>query len=132
MRQGRKRTAEGEDGARLISNGGDAGAHRLAGRRIGLGNAAQRLRHRVRPGQMRVRSLRAVTGDRDVDELRVDLLQILVTKAVLLRRARSEVLAEDIRSCDELAQNVPTLGSLEIERDALHPAVVGLEERARM
>ena len=55
------------------------------------------------PGRSRMRSLRAVAGDRDVDELRVDLLQLLVAKAVLLGRAGAEVLPEDIGLRDELA-----------------------------
>ena len=81
---------------------------------------------------MRVGSLRAVAGNRDVYELRVDLFQILVAKTVLLGRARPEVLTEDIGACDQLAQNFSTLRGLEIEGDAFHAAVVGLEERARM
>ena len=54
MRQRCERAAEGEDGAGLVGDGDDAGAHRLARRRIGLRDAAQRLRHRVGAGQMRV------------------------------------------------------------------------------
>src|SRR5262245_66327511 len=81
---------------------------------------------------MRVRSVRAIAGDRDVDELRVYLFQLLVAKAVLLCRARAKVLTEDIRNSDELAQDLATLRCLEIDGDALDTAVVGLEERARM
>ena len=47
MRQSRERAAEGENGARLVSDGGDAGAHRLARRGVGLRDAAERLRHGV-------------------------------------------------------------------------------------
>ena len=106
-----ERAAEGEDGAGLVGNGDDAGLHGLARRRVGLGDAAERLRHGVGARQVRVRPLRAVARDRDVDELRVDLAQLLVTEAVLLGGAGAEVLAEDVGAGDELAQDLAPSGA---------------------
>jgi hypothetical protein len=77
-------------------------------------------------------TLGPIAGDRDVDELRIDLLELLVAETVFLGRAGPEILAEDIRSGDELVQDLPAFGGLEVERDALHAAIVGLEERARV
>src|SRR5207244_3717877 len=84
--QGRERPAKGEDGAGLIGDRDDAGFQRLARRRIGLGDAAERLGHRVGPGQCRVWAPGAVTRDRHVDEPRVHLAQFVVAEAVLLGR----------------------------------------------
>src|SRR5262249_7077978 len=95
---------------------------------VGLCDAAERLCHRVGSRQMRVGPFWAVAGDRNVYELWVDLLQLLVAEAVVLGCARAEVLAEDIRAGNEFVQNLSTFGGLEVERDALHTAVVGLEE----
>src|SRR6516162_8967335 len=103
MRQSRKRAAECEDGACFVRHRSDAGAHGLTRRGVSLCDATERLRHGVGTRQMRVGSLGPVAGNRDVDELRVDLLQLLIAKAVLLRRARAEVLPEDICAGDKLA-----------------------------
>ena len=62
------------------------------------------------PGRCRLRPLRAVARDRDVDELRIDLLQLLVAEAVLLGGARAEILTEDIGLLDEPLQDLAALG----------------------
>ena len=102
MGQGRQRAAKGEDRAGFVGDRDDAGLQRLARRRIGLGDAAQRLRHRVGARQVRMRPLRPVARDRDIDEPRVDLAQFLVAEPVLLGGAGPEVLAEDVGLRDEL------------------------------
>ena len=131
MGQRGERAAEGEDRAGLVGDRDDAGAQRLARRRIGLGDAAQSLRHRVGAGQMRIRPVRPVARDRDVDQLRIDLAQFLIAEPVLLGRAGTEILAEDVGLGDQLAQDLAPLRRLQVQRDALHAAVVGLEIGAR-
>ena len=115
---------------RFVGHRGDAGAHLLARHGIGLGDAAQRLRHRIGARQMAVRALGAVARDRDIDQLGIDLAQLLPAEAVLFGGARAEVLAEDVGLGDELVQDGAALGRLEVERHALHAAIVGLEEGA--
>src|SRR5207247_9004597 len=101
--------AELQYGARLTRDRYDADLHRLAGRRIRLADAAQRLRHRIGTRQIGVRTLGPVSGNRNVHELRVDLLQIFVAVAVLLRGTRAEVLTEDVGARDGLGEDFPCL-----------------------
>ncbi len=103
----------------------------LARRRIGLGDAAQRLRHRVGAGQVRMRPLRPVARYRDIDETRIDLAQFLVAEPVLLGGAGAEVLAEDVGLRDQFFENVAAFLGLQVERDASDAAIIGLEIGAR-
>jgi hypothetical protein len=129
--QRREHAPEREDGAGLIRDRYDTDLHRLAGRRIRLGDSAQRLRHRIGARKIGVWTPGPVSGNRNVHELRVDLLQIIVAVAVLLRGARAEVLTEDVGARDELVEDLPRLRLFQIERDALHAAIARLEHRAR-
>jgi hypothetical protein len=131
MRKRCKRATEGEDRAGFISDGRDAGAHRLSRRGVGLRDAAERLRHGVGAGKVCMRPLGAVARDRDVDELGVDFSQFFVAEAVLRGGARTEVLPEDIGLSDELLQDLAAFARLQVQSDALHAAVVRFEETAR-
>src|SRR6516162_10013083 len=122
-----KRAAKGEDRASLVGYRDDAGLQRVTRYRIGFGNAAERLRHRVGSRQIGMRSLRAIARDREIYEPRVDMPQLLIPKAVLLGRAGPEVLPEDIGLCDQLAKNFATLGGLQVERQAFDTTIVGFE-----
>ena len=128
---GRQRAAESEDRAGLVRDRDDTGPQRLARRRIRLGNAAQRLRHRVGAGQLGMRPLWPVARDRNIDELRIVLAQFVVAEAVLLGGAGPEVLAEDVGAADQLAQDFAAFLGFQVQRDALYAAVVGFEIGAR-
>ncbi len=119
--------AERQDRAGLVGDRDDPGLERQAGHRIGLGDAAERLRHGIGAGQARMRAFRPVAGDRDVDDLRVDPFQVLVAEAVLLGRAGAEVLSEDVGALDEAVEDLAPFRGFQIEGEALHAAVVGLE-----
>ena len=125
--QGRQHSAECQDGTGFIGNRYDAGAQRLARCGISLGNTPQRLRHGIGAWKIGMRSFGAVAGNRDVDDLRVDLFQVLIAEAVLLRGAGAEVLAEDIGAGHELVQDLPCLRGFHVQRDTLHAPVVGFE-----
>src|SRR5262249_51577500 len=75
---------------------------------------------------------RSVARNRYVDEPRIDLLQVLVAEAVLLRRTRAEILAEDVGAGDKFVEDLSPFRCLEVEGDALDTTVVGLEKRAGM
>ena len=128
MGECRKRTAECEDGAGLVGHRHDAGPHLVARHGIGLGDSAQRLRHRIGARQIGMRAVGAVAGDRDVDEPGIDLAQLLPAEAVLLGRTGAEILAEDVGPGDQLAKDRPPFHALEVERHTLHATIVGLEE----
>jgi len=96
----------------------------------GVGYATEGLGHRVGARQIGMWSVGTVARDRHIDELRVHLPQILVTKAVLLRRAGPEVLPEDVRLRDQFAKDLAALPGFQIEREALHTTIVRFEIRA--
>src|SRR5215469_11904847 len=127
MSERSERAAKGEDRAGLVGDRDDAGLQRLARRRVCLGDAAERLRHRVGARQTGMRSLRAVTRDGDIDKPRIYLPQLFVAKAVLLRRAGPEVLPENVSLRDQLAEDFAALRGLQVERQAFDPAIVGFE-----
>jgi hypothetical protein len=125
--KGRQRPAKSEDRAGLVGDRDDAGFQWLARRRIGFGDAAQRLGHRIRTGQSRVRALWAVTRDRDVNEARIDAPQILVAETASFRRTGAEILAENVGFGDEPIEDLAPFGGFQIEGQAFDAAVIGLE-----
>ena len=131
MGQRGERAAERQDRTGFIRNRHNPRAQRLPRLGIRLGNSAQRLRHRIRARQIRVRSLRPIAGDRHIHQPRIDAAQLLVAEAVLLGRTRTEVLSEYLGTRDQLVQYLAPLLRLQVERDALHAAVVGFEVGAR-
>ena len=62
--------------------------------------------------------------DRGIDEPRVDLLQRVPAEPQPIERGRPEILQEDIRLRDDLAEQPLSLLALQIERQA---ALVGVE-----
>src|SRR5699024_7346938 len=70
-----------------------------------------------------VRPVRSVSGDRGMDEARVDRPQISSTEAEALGGAGGEVLDEDIGRSNELMQDLEPVGALEVERQTLLVAV---------
>jgi hypothetical protein len=63
---------------------------------------------------MRIRALRSIAGDRNIDEARVDLAQFLIAKAVFLRRAGAKVLTEDVSFRDQLFEDIAAFRFLEV------------------
>ena len=57
---------------------------------------------------------------------RVHPPQLFIAKAILFRRAGPEILAE-IRLLDKFAEDFAALRGLQVQRDALHATIVGLE-----
>ena len=114
MVQRRQEAAECQDATGLVRHRDHPRAHVFARSRIGLGDTAQGLAHRIRARQSPMRPRQAVAGDRDIDQGGIDLFQILIAKAVFLRRAGAEVLPEDIRLSDQIMEDLAALVRLQI------------------
>src|SRR5437879_13876441 len=65
----------------------------------------------------RVRSMLSERGDRGVDEVGFNSLQVLVAEAEARQRADAEVLGHDVAVAYELFEELDALGRLELERD---------------
>ena len=92
--------------------------------------AAGRLRHRVVAGTRSRGPGRAEAADRAVDQARIELAQLLLADAQLLRHAGPEVLDVHVGRLHQLVQALAVGRLLGVERDAALVAVVGLEVRA--
>jgi len=68
--------------------------------------------------------------DRAHDQLRVDLLEVVVRDSQLRHGAGSEVLDDDVRRLDELLEQLHAIAALEVHSDPFL-AVVELNERSR-
>jgi hypothetical protein len=79
-----------------------------------------------------MRAIGAVARDRDVDQRGIDLSELVVAEAVLFGSAGAEILAEHFRRRDQLVQDLAPFPGLEVQGDALHAAIVGLEIGAGM
>ncbi len=66
---------------------------------------------------------RAVAGDREVDERRVQLAQDVVIEAEAGEATRPEVLDEDVAAGQQAAQHLGTVGLVQVERDRALVAV---------
>ena len=62
------------------------------------------------------RAFRAEAGDRDIDQIRIEAMQIRIAKATAVERAGPRVLHEHIRAFHNLVQRGPNSGVLEINR----------------
>ena len=74
-----------------------------------------------------MRSFGTVARDRHVNEPRIYFPQFFVAEAVLFRRTGPEVLSEDVRLRDQLAKDLAALCGFQVQREALHATIVGLE-----
>src|SRR5918998_2551272 len=68
-------------------------------------------------------TLFTVAGNRAVDEPRVDLVQLIIAEPETLHDPGPELLHQDVGTLDERLQNLPCLGRLEVELEALLAAV---------
>ena len=117
--------------------GGEAGGvvdHReaaLGRRRIGIAgerhDAGHRLDDVVVGGAVGVRAVEPVAGERDADDLRINLTQHVVGETELPDRARPEIGDERVGARDDPMEIGAAGGGGEIERDALLAAVEARE-----
>ena len=109
-------------GERLDELGGAGG-----GVFLGIGEAGDRLDHRVVHAAGGVGSCVPETGHRDIDEARVDGTQGFVAEAQFRNGAGAEVLDEDIGLSHKVEQDRMALGRLEVQDDRALVAVDGCE-----
>jgi len=87
------------------------------------GDTGQRQVVDIVAGAIPVRSALAVTGDRHVDQPRVDRLERLIADAQLVHHSGSKLLEHDVVLAHQLPDYLDRLGTLEIEGDAALVAV---------
>src|SRR5688572_29751924 len=105
-----------------------AGALRAApGRAIGLAgdahHAAHALDHEVVPRTLAVGAGMAKTGERAVDEPRVELAQRRIAETVAVEVAVLEILDQHVALARKLARDLLAFGRSEVERDGFLAAV---------
>src|SRR5690606_6419764 len=98
---------------------GDAGAHRLS---VGLSGdrheAALRLRDRIVAGYQPQRTVVAVSGDRAIDQARIDGGEGGVVEALTRHHIRSEVLDQNVHITSESPNDLSALGLAEVDGQA--------------
>src|SRR5680860_1004338 len=103
----------------------------LGGRAVGLARqlhpAGKALEHVVVPGLLLPRAGHAESGQRDTDDRRVEMLEVIVSDADLRRHVASQVRVDDVGDLDEFLEDRTTRLSRQIEREAALVAVEGLE-----
>jgi len=135
------RAPQRRHGAKGAEQAGD-GVRRAAadlGRvvRVGAGHAhpaPHGLGHDVEGRPVHVGALAAApvaeAADRGVDQARIDGRQGLIAQAHPVHHAGAEVLHHRVGAGDQLAQQLPALGLLQVDDDAALVAVAGGEEAA--
>ena len=135
-RQQRGHNAVGEHGAaHLVGHAARNAERRHIRLARGVHNARARQAQVVERGRAALRPVGAVAGGAGVNEARVARAQAGVIQAQPRGHALAEVLHEDIGALCQLQHHLAGLGLLQIQRDGLLVAVVGLEipvEVARM
>src|SRR5215217_2222073 len=86
------------------------------------------LDEQILTGQLTLRALLSVPGDRGIDEPWIDLAQRLVVESKAIDDSRPEVLHYHIRLCGEAASHLLRLRPFEVERDTPHIAMRQQEE----
>ncbi len=98
-----------------------------------VGGDAQEARERLGDGivarPVGVGPVLTEAGDRDIDQARVDRLQLLVVGPHARGRAGPEVLDVDVGLGDQLAEHLRVRRFLEVQADRALAAIVGLEVR---
>src|SRR4029453_4410705 len=84
---------------------------------------AERLEDRIEARTIAVRSRRAESRDRRIDEARVDGAQALVADAEPLGDARAHVLHDDVGALGQTVDDPAPLGGLQIDRDRALAAI---------
>ena len=109
----------------------DAVEHRLLSvATLRLHQAALRLQEWIKAGQRCLRTVRAVAGDRQRDDARIDLAQALVGDPEPFAHAESIVVEHDVGLRDHLEEHFHRLAALQIENHPTLAAVVDTEAGA--
>ena len=130
------RAQRGEHGDRRVQRGGEIGDRHadLDRRGVRLARDAHQPRHRLRddvePGELRVRSVVAEAGRREVDQPRRLRQQRGVTEAERVHRPGPQVFDHDVGARSEPAEQRFAVLGLQIEGDAALVAVEPHEVRA--
>jgi hypothetical protein len=115
----RKHSSEGPEQARNAVGKADWRQCRRSVRLPGhMRETAERLCERTKARASRVGSGLPETGDADDDQPRIDRGQRVGAETPRRHRSGPEILDEDIRCRDQLAERFLTCGLLEVERDA--------------
>src|ERR1700683_3646122 len=94
--------------------------------------AGNRLCNRIVTGAVRIRTELAPPGDRDINDIRLDLAYRFLADAPTLHGAGLEVFDHDVRLGGELEEDVARLGKFEIETQAALVAIDGSVDRAEL
>ena len=103
---------------------GDAGARRLVRITGGGDDAAFALNQQIVSLHVAIRTVLTVTGERAIDQPRIEFRQLFVTEPKPAGDAGRIVFEKDIRSLRQLLKNLPPLIFLHIDRQA---ALVAIE-----
>ena len=89
--------------------------------------------HDRTPGfEVAVGSHVAETTVRDIDDVRLDRLELVVAEAPALQDALGEVFADDVRNADQLPQEFFAALGAQVQRDAIFVGVVIVEATAEI
>ncbi len=104
----------------VVAQGGRAGRHRHAlGHPGKVGEPPHGVGDPREAGAVLVRAGLTVAGHPQHDEPRVDFVQHLPADPPLLQRPGAEVLAQDVRTSDQLLEQLGALGAVQVDGDRL-------------
>ena len=106
------------DAARVIEVRPAPARRRLAGQPGEVRHARERLRARPVGAVGVIAAAVSEGGERDVDDVRLDLAQLLVAELPALHHPRGEVLDHDVRDGDQALQQLAAARIAEVEGDA--------------
>src|SRR5438552_12605926 len=84
--------------------------------RLDIGKARQRLNDRIIDALLHIRAGLADAADRDIDQARMALAQLIDAKAEALHSTGPEILHQDVRLRDELGEDLSAGRALDVDR----------------